>query len=136
MDALAIAQLVLRILLAALLIGFALSHPWFRVRKMLIETVIPARLAGSDPAAASARMVAIANGLLVVCALAGLALLAPWSGVRLGAGIAIAALALAAALVRFADSREGWSEPAFRGELALEWSASAVLPVLVVLAVL
>ncbi|ROR66786.1 hypothetical protein [Agrococcus jenensis] len=137
MDAIAIAQLVLRVLLAAAFVAFGLSHRWWRVQKTLIETVIPSALIGAaDGAAASRRAMAIANGLLAASVIGGLALLAPWELVRLSAGIALAALVLTVAVVRFLDSRAFWSEPAFRGELVLDWTVSAAVPALIVISVL
>lgn len=136
-DVLEVAQLVLRLLLAAAFVTLGLSQRWWRIQKYLIEFVIPSALVGEgDTQTTTRRAVAIANSLLVACIVGGLGLLAPWEPVRLVVGVALAGLVLAVGVVRFLDSRASWSEPAFRAELALDWSASALAPVLIVLAVL
>lgn len=137
MDVIEIAQLVLRIVFALAFAALGLSFRLWRVQKLLIETAIPTALIGSaGGVAASRRAMAIANGMLAASVIGGLGLLAPWEPVRLTAGIALAGLVLAVGVLRFLDSRTSWSEPAFRGELALDWSASAVVPALVILSVL
>lgn len=137
MDALAIAQLALRVLFAAAFVAFGLSHRLWRVQKLLIETVIPtALIRAADGSAASRRAMAIANGMLAASVVGGLCLLAPWEPVRLTAGIALAGVVLAVGVVRFLDSRASWSEPAFRGELALDWGLSAAAPALIIASVL
>lgn len=136
MDALEIAQLVLRILLAAALVALGLSQRWWRIQKYLMEFVIPGALVGQGAVEAQTRRArAIANGMLAASVVGGIALLAPWEPVRFAVGMLLAVCALAIGVWRFLGSRAYWREPAFRGELALDWSASAVAPALIALAV-
>lgn len=137
MDAISIAQLVLRMLLAVAFVALGLSHRWWRIQKLLIETAVPSALIGTGSTVAqSRRAMAIANGILAVSVVGGLGLLAPWGVVRLAAGLVLASLVLAVGVMRFLESRSSWSEPAFRGELALDWSISAAVPALIIVSVL
>jgi uncharacterized membrane protein len=90
MDAFAIAQLVLRIILALVFIGMGITHFVPRVRRAM-ESMIPAGLAG--PARRWAPTLVTASGIGEI--LGGLGLLAPWWGVRFAAGLALIALLIA-----------------------------------------
>lgn len=137
MDPLRIAQLVLRIVLAIAFVGLGLSHPVWRIRKAIVETVLPSALVdGLDGAAATRRMVGAANAILATSAIGGLALFAPWHGVQVAAAIVLAALVLLLGAQHLASFREHWAEPAFRGELLLQATGVLVVPALLVVAVL
>ncbi len=90
MDAFAIVQLVLRILLAVVFIGMGAAHFVPRVRRSM-AAMIPAGIAGPDRSRA-ATLVAISGAAEI---LGGLGLLAPWWGVRFAAGLALIALLIA-----------------------------------------
>jgi hypothetical protein len=136
-DALEAAQLVLRVLLAAAFVVLGLSQRWWRIQKYLIEFAIPNAVVGEgDVETTTRRAVAIANSLLATSVVGGIALLAPWPLVNLIAGLILAGLVVVVGVMHFLESRTSWSEPAFRGELALAWGASSLAPVLIVLAVL
>lgn len=99
MDALDVAQLGLRILLAAACVVVGAVHFPYRGRKLVAETMVPSRLAGSDPARQTSRMTAIVTALGVVWVAAGVGLLAPWPGARVGAALILIALIATLALV-------------------------------------
>ncbi|KAA6432838.1 DoxX family membrane protein [Agrococcus sediminis] len=87
MDAFALAQLVLRILLAVVFIGMGAAHFVPRVRRTM-GAMIPAGLAGPDRRWAPTLVTV--SGVAEI--LGGLGLLAPWWGVRFAAGLALIAL--------------------------------------------
>lgn len=90
MDAFAIAQLVLRIILALVFIGMGATHFVPRVRRTM-AAMIPSSLTGPDRRWALP-FVTISG---VAEILGGLGLLAPWWGVRFAAGLALIALLIA-----------------------------------------
>ena len=90
MDAFAIAQLVLRILLAVLFIGMGAAHFVPRVRRTM-GAMIPAGFAGRERRWAP--MLVTATGVVEI--LGGLGLLAPWWGVRFAAGLVLIAVLVA-----------------------------------------
>ena len=90
MDAFAIAQLVLRIILALVFVGMGITHFVPRVGRAM-EAMIPAGLAG--PEGRWAPTLVTASGIAEI--LGGLGLLAPWWGVRFAAGLALIALLIA-----------------------------------------
>ncbi|WP_404311593.1 hypothetical protein LG314_09535 [Agrococcus terreus] len=142
MDPLEVAQLVLRIALALAFVLLGLSRPVWRIRKALIETVIPSAVVGrADGAVATRRMLGVANALLATSVVGGLAMLAPWEAVRVAGALVLAALVLAALVLALgaqplAGLRRHWAEPAFRGELALQVVGVLALPAALVLSVL
>ncbi|MEV7529034.1 DoxX family membrane protein [Agrococcus sediminis] len=87
MDAFALVQLVLRILLAVIFIGMGAAHFVPRVRRTM-GAMIPAGLAGPDRRWAPTLVTV--SGVAEI--LGGLGLLAPWWGVRFAAGLALIAL--------------------------------------------
>ncbi|UOW01077.1 DoxX family membrane protein [Agrococcus sp. SCSIO52902] len=87
MDAFALVQLVLRILLAVVFIGMGAAHFVPRVRRTM-GAMIPAGLAGPDRRWAPTLVTV--SGVAEI--LGGLGLLAPWWGVRFAAGLALIAL--------------------------------------------
>ena len=90
MDAFAIAQLVLRIILAAVFIGMGAAHFVPRVKRTM-AAMIPAPLAG--PERRWAPSLVVVSGIAEI--LGGLGLLAPWWGVRFAAALALIALLIA-----------------------------------------
>lgn len=87
MDAFALAQLVLRILLAVLFVGMGAAHFVPRVRRTM-GAMIPVGLAG--PGRRWVPALVTASGIAEI--LGGLGLLAPWWGMRFTAGLALIAL--------------------------------------------
>lgn len=136
-DPLEVAQLVLRIALALAFVLLGLPRPVWRIRKALIETVIPSAVVGrADGAVATRRMLGVANALLATSVVGGLAMLAPWEAVRVAGALVLAALVLALGAQPLAGLRRHWAEPAFRGELALQVVGVLALPAALVLSVL
>lgn len=110
MDAFAIAQLVLRIILALVFVGMGLTHFVPRVRRTM-AAMIPARLAG--PERRRALPLVTISGVAEV--LGGIGLLAPWWGVRFAAGIALIALLIAV----FPANAEAARDPKRFGAVAM-----------------
>ncbi|MGC5078220.1 DoxX family membrane protein [Agrococcus sp. DT81.2] len=90
MDAFAIAQLVLRIILAFVFVGMGAAHFVPRVRRTM-AAMIPASLAG--PERRWAPTLVVVSGIAEI--LGGIGLLAPWWGVRFAAALALIALLIA-----------------------------------------
>jgi uncharacterized membrane protein len=90
MDAFALAQLVLRIILAVVFVGMGAAHFVPRVQRTM-AAMIPAPLAGPDRRWATTLV--IVSGIAEI--VGGLGLLAPWWPVRFAAGLALIALLIA-----------------------------------------
>lgn len=110
MDAFAIVQLVLRIILAVIFIGMGLTHFVPRVRRTM-AAMIPAALAGKERR--WALPLVTASGVAEI--LGGIGLLAPWWGVRFAAGIALIALLVAV----FPANAEAAKDPKRFGAVAM-----------------
>ncbi|WP_347756457.1 DoxX family membrane protein [Agrococcus sp. ProA11] len=110
MDPFAIAQLVLRIILAAAFIGMGITHFVPRVRRTM-AAMIPAGLAGPERGWA-VPLVTISGIAEIV---GGLGLLAPWWGVRFAAGLALVALLIAV----FPANAEAAKDPKRFGAVAM-----------------
>ena len=110
MDAFAIAQLVLRIILAVIFIGMGITHFLPRVRRTM-AAMIPAGIAGPDRK--RARPLVTASGVAEI--LGGIGLLAPWWGVRFAAGLALIALLVAV----FPANAEAAKDPKRFGAVAM-----------------
>lgn len=131
MDAFAIAQLVLRIILAVVFVGMGLTHFVPRVRRTM-AAMIPSGLAGAERR--WALPLVTASGVAEV--LGGIGLLAPWWGVRFAAGIALIALLIAV----FPANAQAAKDPKRFGAVAMPLVPRAigqvVLAVLLLLAVI
>lgn len=110
MDSFAIAQLVLRIILAVVFIGMGVTHFLPRVRRTM-AAMIPASMAGRDRAWA-VPLVTISG---VAEILGGIGLLAPSWGVRFAAGLALIALLIAV----FPANAEAAKDPKRFGAVAM-----------------
>ncbi|WP_413318939.1 hypothetical protein AA0Z99_01915 [Agrococcus sp. 1P02AA] len=110
MDAFALAQLVLRIILALVFVGMGLTHFVPRVRRTM-AAMIPAGIAG--PERRRALPLVTISGVAEV--LGGIGLLAPWWGVRFAAGIALIALLIAV----FPANAEAAKDPKRFGAVAM-----------------
>jgi uncharacterized membrane protein len=131
MDAFALAQLVLRIILALVFVGMGITHFVPRVRRAM-EAMVPAGLAGPERRRAPA-LVAISG---VAEILGGLALLAPWWGVRFAAGIGLIALLIAVFPANVQAAREPERFGAAAVPIAPRAIGQAVLGVLVLVSVI
>lgn len=110
MDPFAIAQLVLRIILAVVFIVMGVTHFLPRVRRTM-AAMIPASLAGPDRR--WAKPLVTASGVAEI--LGGIGLLAPWWGVRFAAGLAVIALLVAV----FPANAEAAKDPKRFGAVAM-----------------
>lgn len=110
MDPFAIAQLVLRIILALVFIGMGATHFVPRVRRTM-AAMIPAGFAG--PERRRALPLVTASGVAEI--LGGIGLLAPWWGVRFAAGLALIALLIAV----FPANAEAAKDPKRFGAVAM-----------------
>ncbi|WP_241249053.1 DoxX family membrane protein [Agrococcus sp. KRD186] len=110
MDAFAIVQLVLRIILAAVFIGMGVTHFLPRVRRTM-AAMIPAGFAG--PERKRALPLVTISGVAEI--LGGIGLLAPWWGVRFAAGLALIALLVAV----FPANAEAAKNPKRFGSVAM-----------------
>ncbi|ROR64794.1 DoxX family protein [Agrococcus jenensis] len=90
MDAFAIAQLVLRIILAAVFLGMGAAHFVPRVKRTM-AAMVPAPLAG--PERRWAATLVVISGVAEI--LGGLGLLTPWWPVRFAAALGLIALLIA-----------------------------------------
>ncbi|MCH1882436.1 DoxX family membrane protein [Agrococcus sp. ARC_14] len=110
MDAFAIVQLVLRIILAVVFIGMGATHFVPRVRRTM-AAMIPAGLAGPDRR--WARPFVTISGVAEI--LGGIGLLAPWWGLRFAAGVGLIALLIAV----FPANAEAAKDPKRFGAVAM-----------------
>ena len=127
MDAFAIAQLVLRIILAVIFVGMGATHFVPRVRRTM-GAMIPAGLAG--PHRSWAPTLVTVSGIAEI--LGGLGLRAPWWGVRFAAGLALIALLVAV----FPANAEAAKDPKRFGAVAVPLVPRAIGQVVLGLLVL
>lgn len=117
MDAFAITQLVLRIILAAVFLGMGAAHFVPRVRRTM-ASMIPSPLAG--PERRWAPTLVVVSGVAEI--LGGLGLLAPWWGVRFAAALGLIALLIAV----FPANAQAAREPERFGAVAVPLAPRAI----------
>ncbi|MCR8671340.1 hypothetical protein [Agrococcus sp. HG114] len=131
MDAFALVQLVLRIILALVFVGMGITHFVPRVRRAM-AAMIPAGLAGPERRWAPA-LVTVSGVAEVV---GGLALLTPWWIVRFVAGLGLIALLIAVFPANVQAAREPERFGAAAVPIGRRAIGQAVLAALVLVAVI